>query len=72
MGKAATCNAGVPNGHGFESWLSHFRSSSLLVCLKKQRKMMGDSDETPGSNLTIQESEQGLEDLSLLLTLLFK
>lgn len=37
--KASTCNASVPYGCEFVSWLFHFRSGSLLVAWEKQQKM---------------------------------
>lgn len=37
--KIATWDARIPYRHWFESWLLHFRSSSLLMHLSKQHRM---------------------------------
>lgn len=41
-GKDASCDAGIPCVHQFESWLLNFQSSSLLVHLgKRGSKFLG-------------------------------
>lgn len=37
--KMAVCNAGIPYRYWFKSRLFHFQSSSLLICIRRQRRM---------------------------------